>query len=219
MLNARLAVKISPSILAAWALLGLPAISGCGAPELTFADDQVDAAAPPEQHDAPAAVLPPDAPAVVADAPTVLPDGRVGAPTYLGRDGRITASDPGYGVEDMTHAWDNDPATKWFVSRESVPWTAFEFSNGASHVLTSYTVTSGNDFPMRDPRGWNLEGSNDGLIWTTLDTQTNQIFSARNQGLTYAVVSSTAYRRYRFYATANNGSWDFQVAEIGLYGY
>jgi hypothetical protein len=73
--------------------------------------------------------------------------------------------------------------------------------------------------PSRDPRSWRLEGSNDGAAWTTLDTQTDQIFTARYQTTAHNVASSTAYGSYRFNVTANNGSPNFQVAEIELFGY
>jgi len=228
MLKFRLAAKISPPILAVWAVLESLAISGCGAPELLFADEMVDAAAPPEQPDAGGPTALPDSAPPLRDSPGVMPDARTGEPSYLISDGRITASDPGTFPEDMTRAWDNDPNTKWFVPRgggfggpwtmDSDPWTAFEFANNATHVLTSYTITSANDYPERDPKSWTLDASDDGQTWITLDTQTNQNFSARFQKLSFPVVSSTAYHRYRFYETNNNG-WEFQVADIGLYGY
>jgi hypothetical protein len=56
----------------------------------------------------------------------------------------------------MTHAWDNDTNTKWFCVT-ALPWTAYLFAGGVTHVLTSYTVTSGNDAVARSqelaPRG------------------------------------------------------------------
>ena len=43
-------------------------------------------------------------------------------------------------------------------------------------TVRSYSLTSGNDAPGRDPRDFFLEGSNDGNIWTIVDTVTNHEF-------------------------------------------
>jgi hypothetical protein len=193
--NAGLAAMTSVPTLAVWAALFWAGASGCGAPDLTFADEIGDGASSVD-----------------------LPDAPSSGPRYLGGGGTVTASYAGIGIEDMTHAWDNDTTTKWFA-RATTPWTAYKLAGGASHLLTWYTVTSGNDYPYRDPKSWRLEGSNDGSTWSTVDTQINQVFAGRNQKSAYNVASSTPYGSYRFNVTANSGGPDFQVAEIQLFGY
>lgn len=88
---------------------------------------------------------------------------------------------------------------------------------GASHIATSYSVTSANDFPARDPKNWSLQGSNNGTSWTTLDTRTGQTFASRFLTKTYTFSNTTAYSYYRLNVTANNGGAELQIAEIGLY--
>jgi hypothetical protein len=141
-----------------------------------------------------------------------------GAPANLAQGGTVTASDPGVAPEDMAKAFDNDAATKWFVFNVKAPWIIYTFAAMAPHAVTSYAVTSANDAPDRDPTGWQLQGSNNGTTWTTIDTRTGESFATRFQTNFYTCVNTTAYRRYRFLVIANNGSSDFQVDEIQLFG-
>ena len=48
-------------------------------------------------------------------------------------------------------------------------------------LVNSYTLTSANDSPLRDPKTVNLYGSNDGVNYTLLDSRTNIAFTARFQ--------------------------------------
>jgi hypothetical protein len=118
----------------------------------------------------------------------------------------------------MAKVFDNDATTKWFVSLSSTPWIAYAFASNAAHTVTAYSVTSANDAPDRDPAGWQLQGTNSGAAWTTIDTRTGELFANRFETHFYSCVNATAYRRYRFLVTANAGSVDFQVAEVQLFG-
>jgi len=61
----------------------------------------------------------------------------------------------------------------------------------ATYAVNAYTVTSANDEPGRDPKSWQLEGSNDeGATWTAVDTQTDQTFANRFQ------TNATCYRLF-----------------------
>ncbi len=141
-----------------------------------------------------------------------------GAPPNLAQGGMVTASNAGVSPEDMSKAFDNDALTKWFAGGVTTPWIAYAFAAGAMHTVTSYAVTSANDAQDRDPSGWQLQGSNTGATWTTIDTRTGEMFANRFQTNFYTCTNATSYKRYRFLVTANNGSPDFQVAEIQLFG-
>src|SRR5580698_3769845 len=52
-------------------------------------------------------------------------------------------------------------------------WLQYEF-NGPAWAITQYTLTSSGGNADADPRDWDLQGSNDGGTWTTLDKQTGQ---------------------------------------------
>jgi Ricin-type beta-trefoil lectin domain/NedA-like, galactose-binding domain len=137
--------------------------------------------------------------------------------TNLAQGGTVSASAPGSSINVMTKAFDGDASTKWYLGGSSTPWIAYRFGGATSHVVTSYSVTSGDDWTDRDPTAWELQGSNDGTNWTTLDTRTGQRFENRAQTNYYAFSNANSYNGYRFYVTANNGSVDFQVAEIELF--
>ena len=132
--------------------------------------------------------------------------------------GTVTASNMGIPPEDMTKAFDDDGATKWFTSPVSMPWVAYQFPGGATHVVTSYGITSGNDSPVRDPKNWQLQASNDGMTWMTLDTRTGETFPNRLQMKIYPCTGTAAYSRFRFFVTAINAGTEFQVEEIQLFG-
>ncbi|SDD05234.1 DUF4998 domain-containing protein [Niabella drilacis] len=88
-------------------------------------------------------------------------------------------------------------------------------------VINAYTLTSGNDAPVRDPKNWNLAGSNDGITWTTLDTRVNQSFPNRTQTIKFVTDNSSAYTYYRLNITANNNDNTglFQCTEWRLLQY
>jgi hypothetical protein len=137
--------------------------------------------------------------------------------TNLAQGGTVRASAVGSSINDMAKVFDGDASTKWYLGGSATPWIAYQFGGGATHIVTSYSVTSGDDWTDRDPTAWQLQGSNDATNWTTLDSRTDQRFENRAQTNFYAFSNATSYNGYRFYVTANNGSKDFQIAEIELF--
>jgi hypothetical protein len=132
--------------------------------------------------------------------------------------GTVSSSSPGTDPEDMTKAFDKDVTTKWLAPDTESAWIAYTFGGNASRVIVRYTIVSANDVPERDPQNWQLQGSNDGVTWTTVDAQTNQTFADRFTTNTYDFTNTTAYRRYRLRITANGGDVHTQLSEIGLFG-
>lgn len=107
---------------------------------------------------------------------------------------------------------DNNLASKFFVAGYDTGFWA-QLTYPSAVVLKGYALTSGNDAPDRDPKSWKLAGSNDGVAFTQLDARTNESFPSRNQTKSYTFSNTTAYKYYRLYVTANNGSVDFQLSE------
>jgi hypothetical protein len=140
-------------------------------------------------------------------------------PINRAQGGTITASlaTDVKATEDRAKAFDNNVNTKWFVSATRTPWIAYQFPGGATYAINLYTVTSANDMPGRDPKDWRLEGSNDLVSWTVLDTRTNEVFASRFQTNTYSFTNTTAYGAYRFFVTANSGATQCQFAELQLF--
>lgn len=99
-------------------------------------------------------------------------------------------------------------------------------------VLTSFTMTSGNDVPNRDPRVWRIEGSNDTTTgfdgtWTTIFSRTDgssSDWTARQQVLQYSAGSDyalpEAYSAFRLVVdqTGETTGAFFQLNELELFG-
>jgi hypothetical protein len=115
--------------------------------------------------------------------------------------------------------------------------------NAGPHILSSFTLTSGNDTPPRRPSVWEIRGSNDGANFTTIfsvnetDVATKApngdsdgdrtVFSADNQtveftaGTDFPVPASSGYQYFRFVVFDTPGSPGgnhFQLNEIEYFG-
>ncbi|WP_249348603.1 basic secretory protein-like protein [Pseudoalteromonas citrea] len=128
----------------------------------------------------------------------------------------ITASAENGSQESAYHAFDNEQYTKW-LTFESTGWLNYQFSN--TMVIQGYSITSANDAPSRDPKNWELQGSNDGVNWTTLNIQNNQSFASRHQTKYYHFSNTHAFNQVRLSIQNNNGAAILQLAEIQLFGH
>jgi predicted alpha-1,2-mannosidase len=125
----------------------------------------------------------------------------------------ITASAENAPNEGKAQLFDGDKGTKW-LTFATTGWVAAQLDTPLT--VSSYAVTSGNDEPTRDPADWQLQGSNNGTDWTTIDTQTGQSFAQRGQTVAYTVADPQAFSYYRFNVTKNNGADIVQVGEVEL---
>ena len=113
---------------------------------------------------------------------------------------------------------DGDNSTKFFTSGYSSSFY-MQLKFATAVPAGAYTLTSGNDAPTRDPKDWNLAGSNDGVTWTVLNSRTGESFTDRNMTRRFEVDNSVAYSYYRVNITANGGSGNFQMSEWRLIKY
>ncbi|MRG47198.1 T9SS type A sorting domain-containing protein [Chitinophaga sp. SYP-B3965] len=119
-------------------------------------------------------------------------------------------------TENFTSLIDNNTSTKYYIGGRKALWV--QYASTQPGILTRYTLTSGNDLPERDPRNWNLVGSNDGVTWALIDSQINQTFASRKLTRSFSVDSNTiAYRYFRLNVTTNNGHTGTQFAEWELF--
>ena len=119
--------------------------------------------------------------------------------------------------EDIASSIDGDSSTKWCLDMQGKPvvWQATAVSG--AEAGNTYTLTSANDVPGRDPRSWEFAGSMDGQTWTVLDKQTDQSpFERRGQAKTFSYKDPTAYHFYQFTFLENNGDRLFQLADIDV---
>lgn len=109
---------------------------------------------------------------------------------------------------------DNNINTKFLIGSFREQWMKLEFANAIT--TGSYTITSANDAPDRDPKNWTIEGSNNDVDWTVVDTRTDQNFGSRFQTIKYSFSNTVAFKYYRLHISANRGSDLLQIAEWRL---
>jgi hypothetical protein len=120
------------------------------------------------------------------------------------------------GDHSITGSFDGKAQTKWCVENPgaAVVWLA---ELHAPTKIPSYTLTSADDVPTRDPKEWSLEGSNDGGQWTAIDKQAMpEPFANRFEEKQFQVAAPGEYRFYRFTFIPRDPF--FQIGEIGLAG-
>jgi hypothetical protein len=126
-----------------------------------------------------------------------------------------TPNDSANNPANAKYVFDQNSGSYWFY-RGVMGWLQYDL--GHTETVQRYTVISSTDLIGRDPKDWQFQGSNDGVNWTTLDTQSGQAFPNRIQMHSYTVASPGAYRWYRLNITSNNGDTAFTtLSEIGLY--
>ena len=116
--------------------------------------------------------------------------------------------------ETIENLIDDNPSTK-YLTRE--PTTTVTYTLQQRHIVTKYSLTSGNDASERDPKSWVLEGSNDGVTWVEIDRKSNQNFANRGERKVVVFSNEEAYSRYRFQFQNTSGNL-FQLAELELFG-
>jgi beta-lactam-binding protein with PASTA domain len=146
--------------------------------------------------------------------------------SYSGITGETSpASAAGENSPDETadKAFDGDVNTKWrdsSIIANGSSWIQYQYDGSTYVTVDSYAITSANDAPERDPRDWNLLGSNDGGdTWDTVDSRTGVTFADRLETRYFSVSSSGAYNIYRLEITAVYDVFSadaVQLAEIEL---
>ena len=112
-------------------------------------------------------------------------------------------------------AFDGDTQTKWLDFSPQGSWIQYDFYVPSD--VSSYTLTSAGDAPMRDPKDWQLLGSNDGKSWTTLDARADELWSKRHEPRSFTIQDNAAFRFYRLNILAVRDVQDansVQIAEI-----
>jgi hypothetical protein len=136
------------------------------------------------------------------------------------------------GGESWAKVFDNGVTSSGFGGGTSKVCCTFSNPSGVQLVsatdtysISGYTIFSSNDTPSRDPSDWVLEGSNDGLSWTVIDSVVGHTFadsfdadtSDRFEGYEASFAASAYYSNFRFRFTATGGG-GFAVQEIELFG-
>jgi chitodextrinase len=127
----------------------------------------------------------------------------------------VTTSGENLPNEGKDKLHDGNLFNKWQNGGGNTAWIQFEYSIAQTH--NTYSITSGNDVPERDPKDWTMSGSNDGVNWTLLDTKTGEpSWAARNSTLDFSFSNSTEYLFYKLNITDNHGDWTMQLSELSF---
>lgn len=141
---------------------------------------------------------------------------KVGESYFQSIGGTLTVSrDNGAGPnanEGSLKVVDGDLNTRFFQGGFAGDlWLKYELDSAA--LAGAYTLSSADADPDRDPKSWNLQGSEDGIKWITLDTRSNILFSARKQTKLFHFNNNVLYKFFRLNIKQDNGSRDFQMSE------
>ncbi|KNY30306.1 M6 family metalloprotease domain-containing protein [Pseudobacteroides cellulosolvens] len=115
--------------------------------------------------------------------------------------------------EGMDKAFDGNPQTKWLTFAKT-GWITYNFQKPTK--VTNYSLTSANDYNVRDPKDWELLASNDNINWVVLDTRSNQTFKSRFVKKLYSIENDTSYVFYKLNILGNNSGEEIQLGEFDL---
>ena len=110
-------------------------------------------------------------------------------------------------------------ASRWISSASSYmpQWIYYKF-NQAVNAKYYYILPETGGCADRAPKNFQLQGSNNGSSWTTLDTRSNINLSLYDSaGITFSINQPGSYTYYRLYVTATNGSSVVSIQQIKLF--
>jgi len=118
------------------------------------------------------------------------------------------------------NAFSGHGTTDYWIADANTGWISYDCGPGFSGVLGTYAITiDAPDSVSRAPNTWQMQGSNDNSIWTTVDTRSGITWSSGGTTKTYtAATQTTAYRHFRLNITANNGDSYIDISNLALNG-
>jgi len=135
--------------------------------------------------------------------------------TYKTIKPTVTASGDNAPTDVKANLVDGNSMTKW-LTYNNTAWLQFDF--GEAVTIDGYALTSAkttNNSPDADPKSWVLQGSNDQINWTVLDTKSDENFRLRHQRKHYLLDNNTtAYRYYKLNNIQNHSGWTIQLSEV-----
>ncbi|MGV9212877.1 GH92 family glycosyl hydrolase [Micromonospora sp. RB23] len=107
----------------------------------------------------------------------------------------------------------DDSSTTQLTASSGTPQIGWA-TRGGRQKPTYYTITSG--AAAGDPADWRLQGSTDGLTWSTLDARAGEVFRWRNQTRPFRIDKPGRYSQFRLVVTKTVGAAQPTLAEIEL---
>lgn len=107
-------------------------------------------------------------------------------------------------------ALDNNGGSRWESAFADPQWLMLDM--GSAVQPTQIVI----DWEVANAKNYQIQGSSDGVNWTTLISKTNMPTGNRTDNLTG--FPATAYRYLRVYGTQRNTAWGYSIFEIAVYG-
>ncbi|MCM8568851.1 hypothetical protein NE848_05640 [Gramella jeungdoensis] len=121
--------------------------------------------------------------------------------------------------EDYSKIIDGNIYTKFLDLNYSDGMGFTVYMGGDAYVATQIEITTANDFPNRDPRNFQILGSNNGSSFSTVATGNIPCVSSRYSKRTFSFSNTNAYTYYRINFTDQCGiDNSLQLAEVQLIG-
>nr|WTB29861.1 GH92 family glycosyl hydrolase [Streptomyces sp. NBC_00830] len=116
------------------------------------------------------------------------------------------------GGQDASKLFDNTSTTQvtFTTGTPQINWA----TRGGKQTPTYYTLTSGAS--AGDPTNWRLQGSNDGITWTTVDSRSGEVFPSRNQTRPFKISDPGRFAQFRLVVTKTVGAAQTNLAEVEL---
>jgi predicted alpha-1,2-mannosidase len=116
------------------------------------------------------------------------------------------------GGQDAAKLFDDSSVTQ-LAFASGTPQVTWAY-RGGKQAPTYYTLTSGAN--PGDPADWKLQGSRDGIKWTTVDARQNEAFPWRNQTRPFRIDRPGRFQQFRLVVTRTAGAENANLAEIEL---
>ncbi|SEO43408.1 alpha-1,2-mannosidase, putative [Actinacidiphila rubida] len=116
------------------------------------------------------------------------------------------------GGQDASKLFD-DSSTTQVTFASGTPTVTWAY-RGGKQAPTTYTLTSG--AAAGDPQDWKLQGSNDGITWTTVDSRSGETFPWRDQTRPFTVENPGRFGQFRLVVTKTAGAAQTNLAEVEL---
>ena len=104
-------------------------------------------------------------------------------------------------------------ANSYWIATATTGWLKIDMGEGNSYTIESYALQNNTiPEPLRMPKNWTLQGSNNDSDWDTLDTVVGETAWGNGEKRTYDCdVSTTAYRYFKLDVTLNNGDASYLI--------
>ncbi|KAK8801131.1 hypothetical protein WA158_001901 [Blastocystis sp. Blastoise] len=141
-----------------------------------------------------------------------------GACNYRAHSGTMESNHANdWASQKMDKLWDHDLQTAWYF--KTVPaYNTYIFNDGRRELVRKYVVRCSSWGRDRDPKNWELLGSNDGISWTLLDAKQNVYFLDRRTPYEVELPNNNiAYNMIKFNVLAVYNKLEGEISEVEFF--